>query len=634
MEETHSSGSKSIAQELRNAGLIRHLSDWLDDRLGHRGVLRALRQRALPAGPSWWLTSAACLFWLLVLQCVTGLLLMASYSPSMASAWASVQFIDQTSAGRFLRGVHHFTPHAMIVLFGVHVARVLIAASFRAPRELIWITGLLLIPLVILWTVTGNPLSGSQTGMAQIEVEGNILGSMPLLGRMLQRILIGGDEIGNLTLTHLYFLHVGLFPLLVGLLLAIHLQQVYRHNVVSADARWATDTHGSQPGAVTYWPYQTARNQVVMALVTAAIFAVAWTRGAPLDAPADASIPHSPRPEWYFRWIFELRRHFSGDWEFVATILVPTAILAFFLAVPLVNRSLSKRLGLLFRATLMFIGLSAWSYLTWVSFARDWHDEEFVAEQRQFDELSQRARQLADVLNVPLEGAQHLLSGDARTQGPLLFRQHCASCHSHVDARGQGIAATEPSAPNLDGFGTSEWILGMLEPKRIVSPQVFGHTKFRDGEMIGKIQGLFDEAGADGAAQLQTELREVARALSAEAALAGQRDRDRADAAAIARGRELITGKLSCTDCHHFYDAGELGSAPDLTGYGSREWLLGMIANPTGERYYGGELNDRMPCFAPDSQRPHTNLLSPTELAVLVDWLRCEWFEPSAKEGE
>ncbi len=108
------------------------MNDWFDARLGHRRVLRALRSRALPTGPSWWLAIAACLFWLLVLQCATGLLLMASYSPSMASAWASVHFIDQASAGRFLRGVHHFAPHAMICLFGVHVARVLLAASFRA----------------------------------------------------------------------------------------------------------------------------------------------------------------------------------------------------------------------------------------------------------------------------------------------------------------------------------------------------------------------------------------------------------------------------------------------------------------------------------------------------------------------
>jgi ubiquinol-cytochrome c reductase cytochrome b subunit len=607
--------------------LFIRFGDWLDARLGHRAVLQKLRGRILPQGPSWWLTSASCLFWLFVLQCLTGLMLMASYSPSMASAWASVHFIDQTAAGRFIRGLHHFTSHAMIVLFVVHVARVLIAGAFRAPRELVWVTGLLLLPLIVVWTVTGNPLSGSQKGMAQIEVEGNILGSTPLVGPMLQRMLIGGDEVGNLTLTHLYFLHVGLLPLLVGLLCAVHLQQVYRHSLVSEPKA----SHPT-PAATPYWPYQTIRNQAVLAVVVAIVGGLAWTRGAPLDAPADASLLHSPRPEWYFRWIFELRRHFSGDWEFVATMIVPAAILGFFLAVPLLDRALTRRLGLAVRLLVVLVGLGAWGSLTWVSYSRDWRDAEFLAGEQEFQELSQRAQQLADEHAVSSDGAQELLRGDARTQGPLLFRKHCASCHSHADAQGHGIVAAEPSAPNLYGFGTTEWILGMVDRERIVSPQVFGHTKFKSGDMAGKIAELFDDAGEDGQAELQTQLRQVARALSAEAALASQQEQDRADAADIVRGRELLMGSLSCTDCHRFHDQGDLGSAPDLTGYGSRAWLEGMIAKPTHERFYRDH-NDRMPSFAGDQVHPETNLLSPGELKLLVDWLRGEWWEVKVAGG-
>ncbi|MDB5389259.1 MAG: Cytochrome b/b6 domain protein, partial [Planctomycetaceae bacterium] len=127
---------------------MRYCFDWLDSRLGYRSYLELLRGRVLPNGPSWLSTSAACLFWLLVVQLVTGLLMMASYSPSMTSAWASVHFIDQTPGGRFIRGLHHFASHALIVVLILHVIRVLVAAKFRKPRELIWVTGLLMIPLV------------------------------------------------------------------------------------------------------------------------------------------------------------------------------------------------------------------------------------------------------------------------------------------------------------------------------------------------------------------------------------------------------------------------------------------------------------------------------------------------------
>ncbi|MEX0586910.1 MAG: cytochrome b N-terminal domain-containing protein, partial [Pirellulales bacterium] len=184
--------------------------NWLDARTGFRQTLAPLRSRVLPNGPSWWFTSASCLLWLLAIEVVTGLLLMTTYSPAMTTAWASVHYIGQSSFGGFVRGLHYYTSHALIILLAVHIVRVLLAAGFRAPRELIWITGLFLMPLLIVWAVTGNPLSASQKGMAQIEVEGNILGSTPVIGSLMQRILIGGDEVGQLTLTHLYFLHVGL----------------------------------------------------------------------------------------------------------------------------------------------------------------------------------------------------------------------------------------------------------------------------------------------------------------------------------------------------------------------------------------------------------------------------------------
>src|SRR5262245_28120947 len=135
--------------------------NWLDARTGYRQLLSRLRDRVLPSGPSWWLTSASCVFWLFVVQVFTGLLLMTVYSPSTSSAWASVHFIEQSAAGSFVRGVHYFAAHALIVVFAIHVLRVLLSGAFRAPRELIWLTGLLLVPIIIGWAVTGNPLRAS-----------------------------------------------------------------------------------------------------------------------------------------------------------------------------------------------------------------------------------------------------------------------------------------------------------------------------------------------------------------------------------------------------------------------------------------------------------------------------------------
>lgn len=619
--------------------------NWLDARTDYRLLLAPIRRRVLPNGPRWAYSTASCLFWLFVIQLATGLLLMLSYSPSTTTAWASVHFIEQSAFGSFLRGLHHYTSHALIILCGVHVVRVLLARAFQAPRELLWVTGLLMVPLLLVWAISGNPLSGGMKGVAQIEVEGHIIGSTPYIGPIIQRILIGGDEVGHLTLTHLYFLHVGLLPILVIGLLMIHIAQVFRHGLSVAEIGGPQDdvSHFSSPNLAVlaakgagppqaprlkYFPHQTVRNMFALTVLLGIIASIAWWQKAPLDAPADPTLPQTPRPEWYFRGLFELRRYFTGDWEFVATMVIPAAALGFFVFFPMLDRKCSPRWSAIVRTLVVLIGVGSWGGLTVMSYIRDWKDAEYLASTRETEAISARARELADRAPLPPEGAASLLREDPKTQGPLLFARHCASCHSHVDANGRGIVASESSAPNLHGFGTPEWITGMLDPNRIASEHVFGKTKFAEGDMVSKVRELFDGLEEAEAAKMCDDLELVAQALSAEAALPRLAAADHDAQAPIVAGRELLAGRLACTDCHRFRDQGELGSAPDLTGYGSREWLLGMIGNPQHERFYSGDRNDRMPAFAEDREHSERNLLSPRELALLVDWLRGDWYEP------
>ena len=77
---------------------------------------------------------------------------------------------------------------------------------------------------------------------------------------------------------------------------------------------------------------------------------------------------------------------------------------------------------------------------------------------------------------------------------------------------------------------------------------------------------------------------------------------------------------FSCTDCHKFRGKGNLGNGPELTGYGSRQWLMGIISDPAHRRFYGSK-NDRMPAYAAAAD-PAKNLLSDEELGILADWLR------------
>jgi quinol-cytochrome oxidoreductase complex cytochrome b subunit/cytochrome c5 len=592
--------------------------EWLDQRLDFRRVYHRICHRTLPNGPGWVYSTASCLFWLLIIQCVTGLLLMATYCPSMTSAWASVHYIDQNAAGRFLRGIHHYASHLMIILLGVHVLRVLLAGAYQAPRELVWITGLLLFPAMIVWSVTGNPLSVSQKGIAQIQVEGNILGSTPVVGPFLRQLLFGGNDIGNLTLTRLYFLHVGLLPVLVGGLCFIHLHQILKHSPCLATEPGGGASNSESSGELTYWPHQTFRNMISLAIVVGGLSIISLIDGAPLSAPADPEMAYSPRPEWYFRWLFELRRHFSGETEFIATMVIPSVLLVGLMAAPFIDRFRSNRISKICRVLIVVSCFAVWSGLTAVSYFQDRQDTEYLAETAAFERLSARALELARTEAISEKGAIELLRRDPLTQGPRLYAKHCASCHpSSVPG---DSAEGDVSAPDIFGMGTADWIAGFLDPEQIATDRYFGHTKFRDGDMVQFVKDQLSNQGGSEDESAKEKIEAIAMALAAEA------DFEPDDSSLAANGRELI--RSMCIDCHKFHDQGELGTAPDLTGYASADWLKQFISKPADDRFYG-DRNDRMPTFAQDPLHAEFNLLSSSELDLLVRWLR----DPSTRKS-
>lgn len=588
---------------------------WLNSRLGIDELLRPFRRRVVPDGPRWTYTTGPCLMWMLVVELVTGLALMTSYSPSTTSAWASVFYIESLPSGSFIRGLHYYAGQALIVLFIVHTIRVMAQATYRAPRELIWVTGLICIPLVTVWAVTGNPLQGSQKAYAQIEVEGNIIASTPVVGPVIRRVLIGGDSVGNLTITHLHFLHVAFLPILVGFILYIHVTQVIRHSPKVDDLE-------NPDAAVRYWPAQTLRNLIASAGALAVVGYLAYRYGAPLETPADPELHHIPRPEWYFLFLFELRRYFTGDYEFIATIVIPGLTLLVLLLLPAIDWVCSQRLSAVLRTLIVIGGVCAWSGLTLSSVLRDREDSEYQESLAEMEQLADRAQVLA-LQGIPPAGASALLRNDPKIQGPLLFEQHCAVCHPFLDPEGEGIAAETPSAPNLYGFATRDWIAGLLDPEQVGGERYFGNTGFTEGEMVDWVVNYGYVADDEKEAFLQN-MKLVAAALSAQAELRMQAEADVEDIEQVREGIRLIKEEVGCVDCHKFSDAGELGYAPDLTGYGSRSWLIAFISNPEHRRFYP-ESNEGMPIFQESLDR--------RTIGLIADWLRQEWFEADQFHG-
>jgi ubiquinol-cytochrome c reductase cytochrome b subunit len=274
-----------------------------------------------------------------------------------------------------------------------------------------------------------------------------------------------------------------------------------------------------------------------------------------------------------------------------------------------------------FLLVLIFGGIVPLTYLAWRDDHRGPDSAAYLAAVRDADEAAERVRELASrPEGVPPTGAITLVRNDNKTQGKKLFAKYCASCHDRPEVAEDAAEATDGGA-RLAGFASREWIAGLLDPKRIVSHDYFGSSKHRDGDMVEFVKG-------DLTSWKPEEVEQVVAALSAEAELKPQAEADKRDAAKIEAGRKLIADDERCAQCHKFRQAGEVGIAPDLTGYGSRQWLIDYISDPGAERFY---IEPSMPAFASHPAGSSENILTPQQIERIVYWLREDWQGESTK---
>jgi ubiquinol-cytochrome c reductase cytochrome b subunit len=451
-----------------------------------------------------------------------------------------------------------------------------------------------------------------QRGYWAARVPLNILGVIPVLGPPLQQLLLGGAEVGHLTLTRFFALHAGLLPLAFGAVLGGRLWLEGRYR------RLEPPTSAGAGGP--YWPDQCLKNAVVwLALLALPVGLVIGRHGVDLGAPADPSATYSAaRPEWFFLFLFQFLKGFPGGTEVWGAVVIPTVVFGLFALMPCLGRSRGGHGFNVALVSLLALGAAALTHRAW---REDQADPIYRAAVTQAARDAARARALAMApAGIPREGALVLLRQDPLTQGPRLFRQHCASCHRYDGHDGTGLAPREePTAADLAGFGSRPWLAGLLDPARVASLHYFGGTRFKNGQMVRFVQQHVAALPPEG----QRQIDQVIRALSGEAQLPGQRQRDQQEADLLAEGRQWLAHEaMRCTECHRFHDQGEDPSGPDLTGYGSRPWLVDFIAQPAHERFYGRR-NDRMPQFGRDQ------ILEPAAIGLIADWLRGDWYEPA-----
>jgi len=285
---------------------------WFDERLGVSEAVAFLRHKTVPLGSHtiWYYFGGVSLF-LFGIQVATGLLLLFYYKPGLDSSYESVQFIvTRVPFGWLIRSLHSWSANLMVFAVFVHMFSVYFLKAYRPPRELTWMTGMVLLGLTMTFGFSGYLLPWNELAFFATKVGTDIAGVVPVIGPFMARLLRGGEEVGGATLTRFFGFHVAMLPAAFSAALLLHLLLIQRQGM--------SDTVGSrdEPSkGMPFFPGFILRDAILWLGVLGVLLVLCtfapWELGTKADAFASA--PAGIRPEWYFTFVSQSLKYLPAN---------------------------------------------------------------------------------------------------------------------------------------------------------------------------------------------------------------------------------------------------------------------------------------------------------------------------------
>src|SRR4249919_1978485 len=288
--------------------MMQTVFDWLDERIDLSGLRHFVTEKGVPIHTQkiWYYLGGMTMF-LFGVQVFTGILLLLYYRPSSAEAYESVQFIvTQVEFGWLIRNVHSWSANLLIALAFAHFFSVFFLKSYRKPRELTWLTGILLLFLMFGFGFSGYLLPWNELSFFATKVGTGIAGAVPVIGHFTLRLLRGGDDVTGATLSRFYGLHVAVLPAISTALVAVHLLFVQRQGMSVPPSNERRLGPGEKLKQMPFFPNYVLRDVLAWYVVVAVLAALAAFYPWELGTKADpfAVVPPGIRPEWYFLAMF------------------------------------------------------------------------------------------------------------------------------------------------------------------------------------------------------------------------------------------------------------------------------------------------------------------------------------------
>lgn len=285
---------------------------------------------------SWTRFSGSLALVLTLLLFLSGTFMALYYSPIPGTAYDSVDFaLFNLPFGTIVKGIHHYSWNLLLIVMGLHLCRSLVFGSYKAPRQMIWVSGVIILLFVPLFIITGDLLPWDQKGYWSTQVRLSIISSVSGIGELASRLLLGGSFTGVVALTRFYALHILLLPGFLILLYAIHFHFIYYRGLSDP----LNSGSSSQPGILSF-PTLVNRWLILFIMVTLILGAISWHWTPPLGDPADPTdSSYIPKPEWWVLFLNQLVSLFKGSLSVLGSTVIPAILTGLLIGLPFMDRS-------------------------------------------------------------------------------------------------------------------------------------------------------------------------------------------------------------------------------------------------------------------------------------------------------
>lgn len=363
--------------------LFKKIHDWINVRLGvDELVEKQLTGYLLPTNINRWYSLGSVLLVIFALQVISGVLLLVYYVPDADKAFTSVTAImNRVPYGWLIRLCHVVGSNMMVLVLILHMLSVLFMGSYKRPRELNWLSGFVILNLVMGISLTGYLLPWSQLSFWATTVATNSAGAIPIVGSYLVEFLRGGALVGPHTLGRFFALHVAVIPIAIVAMIGLHLFLLERIGVSAppfglqdTKSTWKGDRfrHEDHPGGIPFFPNFMLSDLTSIALYLV-FFLVILFFAPNIFFPKDAFIPANPfqtpahiKPEWYFLPNYQTLKIFPN--EFLGLIAQGLGM-TFLALLPFIDRGQERHplkrpvfMACAVGGILLWIGLMIWGH--------------------------------------------------------------------------------------------------------------------------------------------------------------------------------------------------------------------------------------------------------------------------------